>query len=165
MTTIPESHKEDSLKLNPEEFYQLFEIKLVSGTRILMHSGPEVQWSPLDATEPWTFESALVHISNAGRNTGEKRIRPTLTLGNSLDVFHVPVAEGHLDNATVTRYKVKPANLAADPPVFEKSVWYIAQVPGLGEVITCQLRSLSDRQEGPIPTRQYLPPEFPSVTI
>lgn len=165
MATIPESHKEDSLKLNPEEFIQLFDITLLSGAKILAHSGPEIQWSPTDVSNPLTFEEAFIKVSNAGRNSGEKRIRPTLTIGNPNDVFHVPVAEGHLDGAIVIRYKVKPENLQADPPVFEKNTWYIAQVPALGEVITAQLRSLSDRQEGMIPTRQFLKPEFPSVTI
>lgn len=165
MTTIPDSHKEDSLKLNPQEFIELFDITLTSGTRIRAHSGREYQWSPLDTSEPWTFESAYIKVDGVKRNSGEQRIRPTLTIGNPMDVFHVPVAEGHLDNAIVVRYKVKPDNLLADPPVYEKATWYIAQVTGLGELITAQLRSLSDRQEGQIPARQFLKPEFPSVTI
>lgn len=162
---IPDPHKEDSLKLNPEELLELFEVTLVGGSKIYANNGPEVEWSPTDTNNPLTFESVFIKLSNAGRNSGEQRVRPTLTVGNPMEMFHVPIAQGHLDGAEVIRYKVKPSLLKADPPVFEKSMWYIAHIRSLGEVITVQLRSLSDRQEGLIPIRQYLKPEFPSVTI
>lgn len=165
MTTIPDTHKEDALKLNPEQFIELFDITLKSGSRIRAHSGRGYEWSPLDVNDPWTFDSAYIKVDGVKRNSGEQRIRPTLSIGNPSDIFHVPVAEGHLDGATVVRYKVRPSHLAADPPVYEKATWYIAQVTGLGELITAQLRSQSDRQESQIPARQFLKPEFPSVSI
>ena len=165
MADIPASHKEDSLKLNPQEFVELFDITLVNGSKIRAHSGREYQWHPTNVNTPWTFDDAFIKVSGFKRNSGEQRIRPTLTIGNPLDVFHVPVAEGHLEGATVVRYKIKPDNLAADPPAYEKNVWYIAQITGLGELITAQLRSRSDRQEGVIPSRQFLKPEFSSVSI
>lgn len=163
--TTPVEHKEDALGLNPQEFIELWKITLQSGAVMRMHSGREYNWDPIDVSEPKKFESAFVKISAVERNSGEQRVRPTLTLGNPLAIFHVPVAEGHLDNAKVERYKVKPAHLAADPPVFDKNNWYIAQVTGLGEVITLQLRSESDRQESLSPPRMYLKPEFSSVSI
>ncbi len=165
MTAIPADHRADSLELNPEEFIELFDITLESGTRIRAHSGREYTWSPEDVNNPWTFESAYIKIDGVKRNSGEQRIRPTLTLGNPLDLFHVPVAQGHLEGAIVVRYRVQSSNLTANPPVFEKATWYISQITGLAEVITAQLRSLSDRQESQIPARQFLKPEFPSVTI
>lgn len=166
MVTIPTDHKQDSLELNPEEFLELFEISLVGGgTTIYAHSGREIQWSPSNPNAPITFESSYIKVDNAERNSGEQRIRPTLTIGNPEEIFHTPVAEGHLDAATVTRYKVQPSKLDANPPVYERNVWYIAQITGLGEVITAQLRSPADRQEGPIPPRQYNKPEFPSIVI
>jgi len=166
MSTIPTSHKEDSLKLNPQQFIELYDITLINGTKIRGHSGREYLWHPTDASaEPWVFSPTFIKVSGVKRTSGEQRIRPTLTIGNPLDVFHVPVAEGHLEGAKVVRYKIKPANLEADPPVSEKNTWYIAQITGLGELITAEMRSLSDRQEGQIPARQFLKPEFPSVTI
>lgn len=165
MSDIPASHKEDSLKLNPQEFVKLFDITLQDGSKIRLHSGREYQWHPTNVNTPWTFDPAYIEVKGVKRTSGEQRIRPTLSVGNPLDIFHVPVAEGHLENATVVRYKIKPDLLTADPPVFEKNTWYIAQITGLGELITAQLRSLSDRQESQIPARQFLKPEFPSVTI
>ena len=166
MTSIPEPHIDDSLKLNPEEFIELFHITLEGGSTILAHSGRGISWHPSDANAtPLVFESAFIELSGVARNSGEQRVRPTLTIGNPADVFHVPVSEGHLDGATVIRYRIKPSLLDADPPVSESQTWYIAQVTGLGQVITCQLRSDSDRQEGQIPPRQYNRPEFSSVIL
>ena len=165
MSEIPISHKEDSLKLGPEEFIKLFDITLKDGTKVRAHSGQAYAWSPVDFSEPWIFDEALINVSGVKRNSGNQLVRPTLTIGNPLDVFHTPVAAGALDGAIVVRYKVRPSNLLADPPVFEKNTWYIAQILGLGEVITAQLRSNSDRQESQIPPRQFLKPEFPSISI
>lgn len=155
----PISHKEQSLSLNPEQLLELFEIILKNGTIIRSVSGRAREWAGS------TYESAYISVSGVSRNSGEQRVRPTLTIGNPLDIFHVPVADGELDGAIVKRYKVRPSQLAADPPVYEQSIWYIAQITGLGEVITAQMRSVSDRQESQLPARQFLKPEFPSVTI
>jgi len=157
--TTPISHKQESLKLNPEQFLELFEITLKNNTKILAHSGREITW------DGKVFESAYIQVSGVSRNSGEQRIRPTLTIGNPQDIFHVPVSNGVLDGAIVKRYKVRPSQLQADPPVSETNTWYIAQITGLGEVIAAQLRSNSDRQESQIPARQFLKPEFPSVTV
>lgn len=165
MTTIPTEHKEDSLSLNPEELLELFTIELQNGGTIYAHSGRAIDWHPTNINTPYTFDSAYIKVDNVERNSGEKRIRPTLSVGNPEAIFHKPVAEGHLDRALVTRYKVKPELLEADPPVFERNVWYVSQVTGLGEIITIQLRSLADRQESQSPPRQFLKPEFPSVTF
>lgn len=165
MSDIPLTHKEESLKLNPKELVNLFTLTLKSGAFLRLHSGREYAWHPTNTDTPWTFESAYIEVSGAKRSSGEQRIRPTLTLGNPNDIFHESVAEGYLEGAEVIRYRVNPSMITANPPQYEKTTWYIAQVTGLGEVITCQLRSRSDRQEGQMPPREYLPPEFPNVVI
>lgn len=164
MTTIPDDHKSQSLKLNPEEFLELYELTFLNGTVLRTVSGPSVQWS-YNTSSLLTWDSHLFKISGEGRNSGEKRVRPSLSIGNPEALFHVPVAQGKLDGAILNRYKVQPSALDANPPQFEKTTWYIAQVTGIKDTINVELRSLSDRQESTLPARQYLKPEFPSVVI
>lgn len=164
MTIIPAEHTAQSLDLNPEEFIELYELIFLNGVILRTVSGPEIQWG-YTSSNTFTWKSHLFKLSGEGRNSGEKRVRPTLSIGNPEALFHVPVSEGHLDGAIVNRYKVQPSALAANPPQFEKSTWYLAQVTGLGDTIDSELRSLSDRQESTLPARQYLRPEFPSVVI
>jgi len=106
---IPNEHKEDALKLNPPEFLELFQLTFPNGNVIRAHSGPEVPWAFGNPSKPILFESFYIELSGESRNSGEQRIRPTLTFANPLDLFSVPVSEGLLEYTQVVRYKVKPS--------------------------------------------------------
>ena len=118
-----------------------------------------------DQDEPMVWESHYIKLEGEGRNSGDQVVRPNLTIGNPNAILHVPVSQVLFDGAKVFRYLVQPQLLSANPPIYEKTEWYMSQIPQLTDGIQVQLRSNSDRQEATMPTRQYIPPDFPTVEL
>lgn len=159
--SIPAQHKEEAQSLNAQDFLEFIEIRLVGGSVIRLCQKGEYNWNNM------LFEYGYIEVTGGDeRNNGEKVVRPTLTTANPEAVFHVPVSQGLLDQAIVTRYRVLPENLEVSPAVFESRQWYLSRVTSLTrQVIVAELRSFSDRQESIMPPRQFLRQDFPSVSI
>lgn len=159
--SVPNQHTQESQSLNPQDFLDFIEIRMASGAIVRLCEYGEYNWNGM------LFEYGYIQITGADeRNNGEKIVRPILNFANPEAAFHLPVSQGLLDQAVVSRFRVLPKNLNASPAIFEPRTWRLTRITNMTrQVLSAELRSVSDIQETIMPPRQYLRQDFPSVSL
>lgn len=160
LDSVPDEQLIDAHLLNPDATYFLYQIDLVSGTT--MHLIP---WS----TVTWqgnTYSSTAIQVSGYGMSSSGKQSRPSMNIANIDGLYSSTVSAGNFDNATVTQYRVLGAHLDADSDIYTSRIWTIDRYSNLDHnVVTFELRGITDRQSFIMPSRSYDPPTFNSVSI
>lgn len=157
---IPDEHKEENLKLSADPYVDLFEIKLLNGTRLFFKTGDQVEWNGN------TWESLPIIFNGYEVNSDEKVSRPTLQVVNPEGVFSRIVLDGDLDKAKLYRYRVLRRDIDLDRPVYQTNMWIIWMATTINtNFIIFELRNPMDGNNFITPSRQYYPPEFPTVTF
>jgi lambda family phage minor tail protein L len=161
--TIPQTHIDDAYKLDADAKIDLFKIVLnqIGGsTTVCVTARKDVVWQGL------TFESIPVSLTQEGANaTGEWK-RPKFTLANPDGVWSAFIAQGKLDGAQITRYRVLLSHLIANAGIFQMNTWRISKPLQLNKTLaTFELRSPLDGQQFLLPGRAFYPPEYPHVSL
>lgn len=161
--TIPASHVTDAYQLDGDAKVDLFKIQLnaVGGNVIVCVTAKQkVVWQGM------TFESIPVSLAQEGTNaTGEWK-RPKFTLANPDGIWSAFIAQGKLDGAQITRYRVLLTHLKANQGIFQMNTWRISKPVQLNKTLAVfELRSPLDGQSFLLPGRAFYPPEYPHVSL
>lgn len=157
---IPEEHREENLKLSADAYVDLFHIQLRNGSNFFIKSGDPVFWNGND------WESLPISLTGYEINSDEKSSRPKLQVVNPEGIFSKIILDGDLDKAFCYRYRVLRRDLDQNRPVYQMLMWIIWTATSINKnYVEFELRNPMDGNNFYIPARQYLPPEFPSVTF
>jgi lambda family phage minor tail protein L len=160
---IPQSHIDDAYKLDGDAKVDLFKIVLnqtAGSTVICLTAKQEVTWQGM------TFESIPVSLAQEGTNaTGEWK-RPKFTLANPDGIWSAFIAQGKLDGAQITRYRVLKPHVDTDTGIYQMNTWRISKPLSLNKTMAVfELRSPLDGQQFLLPGRAFYPPEYPHVSL
>lgn len=160
MTSIPAEHRVDSVKLQADAQYDLFQIQLTDGQILYLSPRDTVTW------QGDVYDSIAIHLTGVGKRADDEKSRPKLTIMNFEGIFNVLIAQKIVYGATVRRYRVLGANIEANRNIAEIQSWKVRRPERLTRsVIVLQLADQLDGQFFILPARQFLPPEFPTVSL
>jgi phage-related protein len=158
----PSSHISESLKLEPDGIVFLYEIRMRNNGGIVRLKDSETRtWQGL------LWESCPIQITGDDQTAEGSDTRPKLTVVNPYGLFTPFVMNGVLEYAIVIRKAVLHSNLIADVNIYEQRMWRVRRVVQLigGQSITVELMNMSEGPAFMIPVRQFIPPDFPTVTL
>lgn len=159
-TPIPEEHSTENLKLSADAYVDLFHIQLRSGANFYIKNGDPVHWNDHD------WESLPISLTGYEVSSDEKASRPKLQMVNPEGVFSKIILDGDMDKAFIYRYRVLRRDIDADRPIFQRLMWLIWMPTSITtNYVEFELRNPMDGNNFYIPARQYMPPEFPTVTF
>lgn len=157
---IPEEHKEENLKLSADPYVDLFHIQLRKGGNFYIKEGDPVNWNG----NYW--ESLPISLTGYEINSDGKVSRPKLQVVNPGGVFSRVILDGELDKARIYRYRVLRRDIDLDRPVYQVLMWLIWMCTAVTKnYVEFELRNPMDGNNFYVPARQYMPPEFPTVTF
>lgn len=157
---IPDSHKEENLKLTADAYVDLFHIQLRSGSNFYIKNGDPISWGGND------WESLPISLSGYEVSSDEQVSRPKLQIVNPDGVFSKVILDGEMNKAYIYRYRVLRRDLEADRPVYQMLMWLIWYPTLINKhYVEFELRNPMDGNNFYVPARQYLPPDFPTVTF
>jgi lambda family phage minor tail protein L len=161
--TIPQEHINDAFQLDADAKVDLFKIVLnqTAGSTILcLTAQQEVTWQGM------TFESIPVTMSQEGVTTSGEWKRPKLTLANPDGIWSTFIAQGKLDMAQITRYRVLLTHVKANAGIYQMNTWRISKPLQLNKTLAVfELRSPLDGASFLLPGRAFYPPEYPHVSL
>jgi len=118
-------------------------------------------------TQTWkshVWTNSAYDLSGVGKTSSGEFSRPKLNLPNPNGSFTYYANRNLLEGALVTRHRAHPNDLASGLGL--RNRWYVSQVKSLtNQVITLELRGLSDGNRFKIPSRRFTQPEFPFVSL
>lgn len=156
---VPKEQREENLKLVSDGYVDLFEFVLITGTVIYLKDNETVTWSG------HTWEGYPISLFGHEINT-EKQSRPVIRAVNPGGVFSSLFISGELEKARVNRYRVLRKHIDEDKPIYQYCSWILWQVKSITKnYAEFELRNPMDGNNFITPGRQYLPPEFPTVTL
>lgn len=160
--TAPLTHLQESQKLTADALVDLFIIDL--------KNDPVTLRFKTDNTVTWlgdTYEGVACQLTGDTRTAEGEEPRPSLVVMNPFGVWNDAAIRDQLDLALVTRRRVLRAHLEGNVAIYQQHRWYVSRVRDLisGQSITFELRALTEGPNFQIPVRQYMPPEFPFVTL
>jgi phage-related protein len=161
MSSVPVEHIDDLQSLTPDYECDLFEIVLLD------EAGTILIWNGLTSTwQGQTYEFIPCKIDQENLSTDGSRNRPNFSFYNPDGVFTPYILSGVLEGAIVTRRRVLAGHLRDDLNISQDRVWQLVRVVSIspGAVIV-EFRDLSAGPHHVVPFRQFLPPEFPTVSI
>jgi lambda family phage minor tail protein L len=157
---IPDSHKEENLKLTADAYVDLFHIQLRNGSNFYIKNGDPIFWGQHD------WESLPVSLSGYEISSDESVSRPKLQIVNPDGVFSKVILDGEMNKAYIYRYRVLRKDLEQDNPVYQMLMWLIWYPTLINKnYVEFELRNPLDGNNFYVPARQYLPPDFPTVTF
>lgn len=160
MVDIPAEHAEDNVQLTGDGKVFLYEITPLSGGVLRLKADNDITW------QANTWEGVGIMLEEVERTSDDQVARPKLTIANPAAVYSTLVKDGQLDNAVVSRYIVLKSHIDADTNIFQRQTWKVRQVSSLNrQVVVLELRDQTDGQAYLMPPRQYLPPNFPLVSL
>lgn len=157
---LPQEHREENLKLSADPYVDLFHIQLRDGSNLYIKEGDPVHWNGND------WESLPISFTGYEVKSDGQVSRPKLQVVNPEGVFSRIVMDGTIDKATLFRYRVLRRDIDLDNPVYQLLQWTIWMCTGITKnYMTFECRNPMDGNNFYVPARQYLPPEFPTVTF
>lgn len=160
--TIPAEQVVESFKLSPDSLVNLYEVRLRNNAGIIRLKDFEtLSWQNL------TWESCPIMLSGDDRRSDGEEARPKLSVVNPYGRFTQFVLAGILEYSIVIRKQVLYQHLLSNSNIYNQRMWRIGRVVQFisGQSITLELRAMSEGPNFQIPARQFLPPQFPLVTL
>lgn len=160
--TIPAEQIVESFKLSPDAQVNLWQISFRNnGGTVRLKDYETLSW------QGYTWESCPISLSGDERRSDGEAARPKLVVVNPFGRFTPYVLAGVLEYAVVIRKQVLYQHLLSNSNIYNQRMWKVGRVSQFvsGHSITLELRSMSDAPNFQIPARQFLPPEFPLVTL
>lgn len=158
----PSAHVSESLKLTPDAIVHLYEIRMRNnGGIVRIKDNETVTWQGV------LWESCPIQITGDELSAEGQDARAKLTVVNPYGMFTPFIIAGVLEYAIVIRKSLLRANLLANVNVYEQRMWRVRRIVQLiaAQSITVELMNMSEGPGFQIPVRQYLPPEFPTVSL
>lgn len=157
----PESHVEDSQKLEADAIVDLFEITLNDTvTKIYMKMNSTVDY------QGKTYQGTLIKIDGVASYADDQVSRPKLSVWNPEGVFSSFIDQGLLDNGRVKRIRVLKEHLDNNVNISRTQQWRITRVASnVKPIIVLELRDMLDGQMFLTPARMFIPPTFPVVSL
>ena len=162
MPTIPTEHVEDAQKLTGADgIVELLVLELSKGAGTFrIKDNGEGMWGG-DRYEYYPFS-----IGGVEYKSSEEESRPTLKLANPEHLFTSSIDQGYLEKATITRYRLLRDNYDNDRDIKEERRWYVRRIVEVASThIVVELSNLIDGPNYVVPSRMYIPPEFPVVSL
>lgn len=160
--SIPQTHSEDALKLTGDGIVYLYEITIPAHSIIFrFKDNNTVTW------QGNTYEGIPCQIQGVGDTADDSENRPTLRIYNPAGIFNAPALDGSLYRSIVTRKRVLLEHIENDVNIYMQRMWYVERPKELisGQYIALDLRAMTEGPNFQIPVRQYMPPEFPMVSL
>lgn len=158
---IPQSHIEDSHKLDADAYIELFQIILSDKQSKL--------YLKLNKTGTWggnTYEGTGIKMDGVAKYADDQVARPKVTIYNPEGVYSYLVDQGLLDGAIIVRYRVLKEDYEADRPIYRRQQWKVSRVASVKTgYIALELRDMMDGQNFLTPARMFIPPDFPTVSL
>lgn len=158
---VPEEQREENLKLSADAYVDLFHLQLRNGSNLyLKNGGDNVTWNGHE------WEAIPLSFNGYEVKSDGQVSRPKLQVANPNGVFSKIVLDGDLDRSYLYRYRVLRRDIDNDRAVYQMLMWIIWYCTGINNnYIMFELRNPLDGNNFFIPARQFLPPEFPTVTF
>lgn len=158
--SIPVEHIEESQKLVADGRVDLYRIVMLTNETIYIKSENSVTW------QGNFYEALAVVIAGVSRNVTGTSSRPSLTIVNPEGVFSPLVAQGLLERAIVTRYRVLHDHILADLPIAQRQSWRVNRITSLNsQFVAMEMGDLSDGPNFLVPAGMFIPPTFPLVSL
>jgi Phage-related protein len=161
-TSAPQQHLVEAQKLTADALVDLYELSLKHEPVVFrFRDGPTVQW------QGKVYEGMACTMSGDMRSSEGEESRPVLRVMNPFGIFNQAALNSDLDLAIVTRKRLLRRHLEENVNIFEQRKWYVGRVRELisGQVISLELRSMTEGANFQIPVRMFIPPDFPFVTL
>lgn len=157
--SLPTEQIIDAHKMEADGLVHLYEIQTSQGTL----------YYKADNTVVWdgnTYSGIAIQIDGRSQNTDGQWSRPSLTIANPLGLHSAMAAQGAFDNAIVVEKRVMYEHILSNSAIFLQRKWKCRLVSSVNRIsITLQLREYMDGPRFILPARQFVPPDFPSVTV
>lgn len=160
--SYPVEHLQDAMKLTADAEVHLYTMTLVTSPVIFRFKNNDtVTW------QGDVYEGMAISMPGDKRSSDEEESRPTLRVINPDGIFNKPAMDGDLDRAIITRKTVLREHIEQDINIYTQRMWYVDHVKELisGQTIGLELRVMTDLPNVQLPYRQYIPPEFPTVSL
>jgi lambda family phage minor tail protein L len=159
--TDPIEQVTDAHKLEAQGLIILFEIWTRSGGRIYMKNNNDVTW------QGHLYEGTTIQMTGYSRRADGQASRPQLQVVNPGGVFGPLIRDGEMDRAQVFKIEVLKEHVDADVGIYRRMQWTIGRVVALvaNKGISFELRAITDGVNFILPKRQYIPPQFPFVSL
>lgn len=155
------SIRENSVELSAEGIVHLFKLVLRQGTAT-------IYFTP-DEGRTWQgnyYEPVPCQLTGVGSYADEQSARPRFSAQNPDGAFTGVIAQGSLENAQITRYRLLRSHAEQNLNIAISQRWRVGRVTSLNRfMFTLELRDTADRANNVIPSRTFSPPDFPSVTL
>jgi phage-related protein len=158
---MTESLRESAVELSAEGIVHLYKVVLRAG------SG-DIYITPDDVTtwQGFTFQNMACQLTGVASHASEQSARPRFTVQNPDGAFTSIVAQGSLENARLTRYRLLRKHAEENINIYTSQTWRVSRVSSLNKfMFSVDLRSMDDRANFTIPSKTFIPPDFPAVTI
>lgn len=159
--STPAGHITDAQKLQADGYVHLYELWLRKNAGVAYFTdGPTCTW------QGHTYDSAPLRMGTIKESATEEQSRPIFTIFNPENVLGSFVVTGALEKSLLKRKRLLRTDLEANSNIFQQRTWYVARVTSfLKGTLSVELRNIIDGPAATVPRRQYIPPEFPVVSI
>lgn len=148
------------MKLEVDAEIDLFEVVLKNATIYRFRDGPTVTWQSNE------YEYYPCQVTGDEPVAGTEDNRPTFTIVNNENVFGPIADSGVFELAVLYRRRVLQGDLAANNNIYQQKLWLVGRCMSItNRQITFELRSPLDIPNFRTPTRSFMPPEFPTVSL
>lgn len=160
---LPVEHVKDAFELTVEPQVDLIMIELNingGGQIICITNNREYTW------QGRKYEMIPNSIAGEGVSTQGEAKRPKFTVANPDGVFSAFIAQGKMDNATITRYRLNVQDVLNNINRVQINRWRVSKTMNMSRsMVTFELRSPLDGQFFLIPADAFYPPEYPHVSL
>ena len=163
---LPESHREESMKLEARGIVELFQIEMrrpLDGTVLTLNISPtnEKTWQGI----VWNNDTPC-HIAETGFTSTGEVVRPKFSIVNPDGTWSRYVHQKYADNAIVKRFRVLVPHLEDNLNIYQLSSWRLSKIVSLSKnLVVAELRTLLDGQTFKIPADTFRPPKYPTVSV
>ena len=160
--TAPVSHLQDALSLTGDGIVYLYQITLLgSGVTFRFKNNDTVTW------QGNIYEGIPCQMTGESRTADDQESRPSLRVYNPGGIFNAPALDGSLYKAIVIRKRVLRQHIDSNTNIYAQRMWFVERPKELisGQYISLDLRDMTEGQNFQLPVRQYIPPEFPMVSL
>jgi phage-related protein len=158
--SAPNNHVVDAMSIESDGYVSLFKVQLVPSGFIAFTNSQQVTWQSIE------YDGVPCQISGIGSYASEQTSRPRMDVANPDGAYSILVAQGALEGAQLTRYRVLRDDLINDRNVFVKQSWKIVRIATLTKQrLSLELRELGDGPNFVVPAQTFSPPKFPVVSV
>ena len=160
MPAPPPNHVTNALSIEADAYVTLYKLQLVPSGLITITAAQQVTWQGVE------YENVPCQMSAVASYANEQVSRPRLEVGNPDGAYSPLVAQGALEGALLTRYRVLRDDLLADRNIYISHMWKVARVANLTRNrVSLELRELGDGPNFVVPAQTFSPPIFPVVNL